>query len=107
MSDRVGFQVRLDVSGKSEAVVTDYCITHLRQRGYYVAAPGAAWEKPRAFCKRVGMYPHRLHEWVERYQRRGVLPIQVERPTPDGSISALQSNPAFDDFCRSLCRPRN
>jgi hypothetical protein len=108
MSDGVEFKATLDVTGASEEAVTQFAISHLRERGYYCAKPDAAWERNGAFCKRVGLWPHRIQEVIDRYQQRGGPPINLDRRGQSGRLVSLQSNPSFDAFCRSQTRaPRN
>lgn len=104
MSAGVAFKMTLDVTAKSEQAVTEFAIEHLRGRGYYVAKPDEPWEKNGAFCKRVGLYPHRIREAIERYKLRGGPPIQVDARGQSGRIVFIQSNPNFDNFCRSIVR---
>jgi hypothetical protein len=102
--DLVVFHLQLDVTGQSESVVTDYCITHLRERGYHVAAPNEKWETAGDFGKRVGINKSALHTLIARYRARGGRPPELDRRGKSQRVTAIKSHEGFDNFCRSLCR---
>jgi hypothetical protein len=101
MSDSIAFHLQLDVSAKSEAHVTEFCIAHLRERGYHVAPPNEKWETPSEFLARLGVSAMSLH----RALRRSGCPNVAAHRTPTGRILELCSNQAFDAFVKRYLKP--
>lgn len=102
MSDQVEFKVRLDVSAKGEAIVTDFCVQHLRERGYHVAESREHWETPSQFNKRIGVCKEAIH----RALRRPNCPNVVIQRTTTGRIRELLSNAPFEAFVKRYKSPR-
>jgi hypothetical protein len=102
----IEFRTVLQVTGGGihESALTEFAVAHLKSRGYNIARPDAPWEKPGEFCGRVGIYGHKLHKLIERYSTLGGTPPAVVVAGKSARITALQSNPHFDNFCRSTGR---
>jgi hypothetical protein len=105
MSDGVQFKATLDITAQSEEIVTAWAIDHLKERGYQVEKANEQWEKPKAFCRRVGIYGNKLNEYITRFEMRGNGRVLVDRaPGKMQRIRALRSCPAFEGFIRSIKR---
>ena len=77
MSDGVEFKLQLDVSGKSEAHITEFAIAHLRARGYAVASPNENWELMKNFLKRLDISAMHFHRCMKIPHRPDVLVYPV------------------------------
>ena len=101
MSGGIEFKATLDISGKSEDFVTEYCIQHLKQRGYNFTEPNEEWETPTEFMARVKLKRwSSFHRDVRIWLGRGGT-LLLRRSSPGGRrIMELLSNPGFDTFCR-------
>jgi len=88
----------LGTSGR-DAVVTEFAMKHLRERGYNVASPHWKWEKKKDFMKRLGLTHHEsVNRDVALWKKRGgTVEVQL---SPTGYLREILSNPAFDEFCR-------
>jgi hypothetical protein len=64
------------------------------------AAAPVDWERPADFCRRLGIFNHRLNWNLTRWQVRGGQPVILDRRGKSGRIVGLISNPAFEQFCR-------
>jgi hypothetical protein len=99
MSDPVEFRLQLDVTAKSESLVTDYCIAHLRERGYHVAAPNEKWETPKEFNQRLGINHQGLQRALHRPGRPNVaVTYNPRRGKGCHRVLAICSNADFDAF---------
>lgn len=108
LPSRTSVRVSLYIEAPDDTALTEWAIQQLCSLGYYVAAPGAlGWEKPGDFCRRIGIRGHKLGDLLTRYDLRGGAPVLLDRRGKSGRIAALQSNPQFDAFCRSLRRNTN
>lgn len=103
MSDPVAFRLQLDVTAKSEAVVTDFCIAHLRERGFNVARPHKRWEKVNELCRRLRVSYMTVQRALGRSDRPTVI---VKRGQKTDRIIEILSNKEFDAFLtRNKKRP--
>jgi hypothetical protein len=93
------FTLTLTVKAGGEQVVTDYCVAHLRERGYSVTAPGEKWETAAQFNKRLGICWQGIHRALKRPGCPNVLIKYGPGRGPGGKrIAGICSNPAFDAF---------
>lgn len=100
MSDPVGFHLQLDVTGNSEAVVTEFCIGHLRERGYAVAPPNEKWETMKEFLARLDTSWSNFRRCLADPRRPHVLIHPSAR-----RVSEILSNAAFDAFVKRHKQP--
>jgi hypothetical protein len=94
----------LDVTADCDAVLESYCVKFLAGKGYTLVPPSAPWERGGRFCKRVGITPSTLNAMVRRFTERGGIAPKLARRGISKRVMAIQSNPAFDQFCLSLKR---
>jgi len=88
----------LGVDG-ADAVVTEFAVKHLRERGYNVAPANSKWEKKKDFMRRLGLTHHEsVNRDVQLWKKRGGT-VEVQR-SPTGYLREILSNPAFDEFCQ-------
>jgi hypothetical protein len=93
------FELTLTVKAGGEEIVTQYCIDHLRERGYAVTAPGEKWETASEFNKRLGICWEGIHRALKRPGCPGVLIDWTSGRGPNNRrIRGICSNPAFDAF---------
>ena len=96
MSDKaVQFEVVFKVKAPTEQLITDYCITHLRDRGYSVTRPRATLETVSQFIARLGICYETLHRSLKR---PGCPNVEINRGD-SGRITSILSNAEFDQFC--------
>lgn len=93
----VQFEVTLKVTGPTEQHVTDYCILHLRDRGFSVRRPSdtAAWETVKQFCARLDIHSQTLNRALARPDRPEV---NIQYGTSGRRIIGIQRNDNFDAF---------
>ena len=102
MSDKVAFRATLNVTAKSEALVTAFAIEHLQERGFRIIQPGQ-WEKLGKFMERLGVVKYEsVHYSIALWERRGNS-ITVAK-SPKGQIREILSDPEFDKFVRRNCK---
>ena len=94
------FRIVLDLPRHTkEAVITEFCVSHLKDHGYGITEPNDNYETPGAFLKRLGLWhTYPINEAIKRYEARGNH-IPVTRG-PTGRLREILSNPGFDAFCR-------
>jgi hypothetical protein len=94
-------EIRLTLSVKagSESVLTEFCIAHLRERGYAVTAPNEKWETPSEFNRRLEIGYELIHRTLKR---PGCPAVLIEygpgRGPHNRRILGICSNPAFEAF---------
>jgi hypothetical protein len=99
MSDKVQLKVTLEVTAKSEDVLTQFCADHLRSIGYNVAQSHAKWESLKEFMARLGLERHAsIHRDIKLWRERGNTVQTFQAPT--GKLMELLSNTDFDAFCK-------
>lgn len=94
------FFLTLTVKAGGEQVVTDYCIAHLRARGFAVTPPNENWELMKNFLKRLDISAMHFHRCMKIPHR----PDALFYPTPRRVMEIL-SNPAFDAFAKRHKQP--
>jgi hypothetical protein len=100
------FHLTLTVSGESEQIVTDYCIAHLRERGYAVAPPNEKWETPSEFNTRLGICAVGITRALIRPGCPNVAIHYANGRGPHSKrIHSICSNAAFDAFVKSHKKP--
>lgn len=90
----VQFDVTMRVTAPTEDHVTDYCITHLKARGYTVIKTTEQKETLAQFVKRLDI----CHETFYRSLDQPDCPQIEIRRGGKGRIIWLISNPVFDEF---------
>lgn len=104
--DPIHFKVSIDVSAKSESVVTAFCVQHLKQRGFNFTEPHEKWETPTQFKERIGRPNHKSFlDAVALWIGRGKTLMIFRGPT--GRIQELCSNADFDAFCQRNKSPKS
>jgi hypothetical protein len=94
------FAFTLTVKADGEKVVTDYCIAHLRERGYAVTPPNENWELMKNFLKRLGISAMHFNRCMKIPHRPDVLVY------PSATrVMEILSNPAFDAFVKRHKKP--
>jgi hypothetical protein len=58
MSGPVHFKVTLEVTAKSQDVLTQFCADHLKTIGYNVSPSHSNWERLKDFMRRLGLERH-------------------------------------------------
>jgi hypothetical protein len=99
------FSLTLTVKAGGEQVVTDYCIAHLRERGYHIAAPNENWETAREFNKRLDVCAAAIHRALRREGCPNVLIHFGAGKGKEGRIMGICSNPAFEAFLKRHKQP--
>jgi hypothetical protein len=99
MSDHVQFKATLDVTAKNEEAVTEFCIAHLKERGYSVTQPHLKWETPKEMIARLRI----CYETLSRRARDPNRPNVAIHRGSSGRLIQICSNADFDAFCRMGC----
>jgi hypothetical protein len=93
----VQVKATLDITAESEDQLTEFCIRHLRDRGYGVRDPKDEHETPAQFMKRLGVMSH---ETINRaLVQPDCPPVKVHRGR-SGRLIWIRSNDDFDAFVR-------
>lgn len=91
----VQFDVTMRVTGPTDDHVTDYCILHLKDRGYNVTSATDKRETVAQFIKRLRV----CHETLYRsLKERDCPPVNIRRGKKGVRIVWIISNPLFDEF---------
>lgn len=93
----VRVKATLDITADSDEQLTEFCIRHLRDRGYSVRDPNDEHETPAQFMKRLGILSHETLNGA--LVQPDCPPVKVHRGR-SGRLIWIQSNDAFDAFVR-------
>jgi hypothetical protein len=100
MSDTVQFKMTLEITAKNRAVLTPFCVDHLKSIGWNVAPAHAEWESKRAFMKRLGLKNHdSVNRDIDLWIARGNN-LVLHRTPQTGKLMEILSNSDFDAFCK-------
>jgi hypothetical protein len=98
MSDPVHFKLTLDVTAKSQDVLTQFCSDHLRSIGWHVAPAHSKWESVKGFMTRLGIERHAsVHRDIKLWKSRGFT-VEINK-SQTGYLREILSNADFDEFC--------